>query len=536
MNGEPNDTKKLPSVPPVAAQPPLYYDLGVESSSAGSEEFNIRDILIILFKYKYKILSVFLLTILAAFIVYKTLPVRYEATSLLMLRYGREYATPNVSGDPSPLRVGLAEIVNSEVAILSSKDLKETVIGKIGVDKLVANASALSARSIDPTQVAIMSMEKDLQVQPGKSSNLISVSYRSENPRLAADVVNTLINNYQEKRLQVLSDPKPTLFLENKVASFYNRLRDSEQKLESFKQTNRVYAFEDQRTMLLHTREELNASASACQTQVQELREKLTVLGNEAKEMANVLPDTSSPEAGDNAEGQLLTLKRKEQELLSKYKEGNPLIANVRQEMKVVEDFMAKRKQNPKVLTNKVSQELQKEIVTTKADLASLEVRLIQQKQQLESLDKEIQALDLQENYVRDLRRGLLSSEQMYDAYSKRLEEARISDDMDRQKMTSINVVEKASVPIAPVSPSRPLGFFLAVAAVAGLGGGIVIAFLLESLGQGLLSAQKAEKRLNLPVLLVIPKDGDLLDKDSNITQLTAFPVSKTPRLMHPEL
>jgi uncharacterized protein involved in exopolysaccharide biosynthesis len=197
---------------------------------------------------------------------------------------------------------------------------------------------------------------------------------------------------------------------------------------------------------------------------------------------------------------------------------------------------MAKRKKNPKLLTNSISQELQKEIITAKADLASQEVRLTQQKQQLESLDKEIQALDLQENYVRDLRRELSSSEQMYEAYSKRLEEARITDDMDRQKMTSINIVEKASVPIAPVSPSKPLGFFLALSAVAGLGGGIVIAFLLESLGQGLMSAQKAEKRLNLPVLLVIPKDRDLIDKDTNVAQLTALPVSKNPQLMQPEL
>ncbi|MGC9965729.1 MAG: hypothetical protein ABSE08_10010 [Syntrophobacteraceae bacterium] len=536
MNSEPNETKKLASIPQVAAQQPLYYDLGIESSGAGSQEFNIRDILVMLFKYKYKILSVFLLTILAAFIIYEITPVRYEATSVLMLRYGREYATPNVSGDPSPLRIGLAEILNSEVAILSSKDLKETVIGKIGVDRLVPKASAFSARLIDPTQVALISMEKDLVVLPSKNSNLISVSYRSQDPRLAADVVNTLINNYQEKRLQVLSDPKPTLFLENKVASFYNRLRDSEQKLESFKQTNRVYAFEDQRAGLLHTREELNASASACQTQIKELHEKLTVLGNEAKEIAKVLPDSSGPEVRDEAEGQLLTLKRKEQELLSKYKEGNPLLANVRLEMKVVEDFMAKRKKNPKLLTNSISQELQKEIITAKADLASQEVRLTQQKQQLESLDKEIQALDLQENYVRDLRRELSSSEQMYEAYSKRLEEARITDDMDRQKMTSINIVEKASVPIAPVSPSKPLGFFLALSAVAGLGGGIVIAFLLESLGQGLMSAQKAEKRLNLPVLLVIPKDRDLIDKDTNVAQLTALPVSKNPQLMQPEL
>lgn len=173
--------------------------------------------------------------------------------------------------------------------------------------------------------------------------------------------------------------------------------------------------------------------------------------------------------------------------------------------MKVVEDFMAKRKKDPVFSTNHASLELQRDIITTKAELASLEVRFTEQKQQLEPLNKEIQKLDLQANKVQDLRREITSNEQMYQTYSKRLEDARISDDMDLQKMTSISLVEKASAPIWPVSPSKPLGFFLLVSAFAGLGGGVVIAFLLESLGQGLLSPQKAEKRLDLPVLLVLP-------------------------------
>jgi len=238
---------------------------------------------------------------------------------------------------------------------------------------------------------------------------------------------------------------------------------------------------------------------------MKELREKLAVLEKEANRVSKAVSDTPNPDTRDDTQIQLLALKRKEQELLSKYKEGNPLIARAREETKIVEDFIEKRKKNPLFSTNNVSLELQKEIITTKAELASLEVRFTQQKQQLESLNKEIQELDLQENQVHDLRRELSSNEQMYQTYSKRLEDARISDDMDLQKMTSISLVERASVPIGPVSPSKPLGFFLLVSAIAGLGGGIVIAFLLESQGQGLLTPQKAEKRLDLPVLLVLP-------------------------------
>ena len=253
MNGEPNEMKQLVPGAPNAAPPSQYYEHYTETPESGSQGFNLRDALVVVCKHKYKILSVFLLSIICGFIVHGMLPVRYEAKSVLMLRYGREYTTPNVGNDQAPLHIGLAEIMNSEVSILSSKDLKETVIREIGVDKFVPNANSKAAGVIDPVQVAEIIMEKNLKVLPDK--NLISVTYASGDPGLSADVVNSLINNYQDKRLQILNDSKPTLFLENKVATSYKRLRDSENKMESFKQVNRLYAFEDQRTILLHNRE-----------------------------------------------------------------------------------------------------------------------------------------------------------------------------------------------------------------------------------------------------------------------------------------
>ena len=309
MNSEPNEMKQLVPGAPNAAPPSVYYEHYAEAPESGSQGFNLRDILVVVCKHKYKILSVFLLSVICAYIVYHILPVRYEAKSILMLRNGREYTTPNVGDGQAPLRVGLAEIMNSEVSILSSKDLKETVIREIGVDKFVSKSNFKATGLIDPVQVAVISMEKNLTVQAEKNANLISVAYRSEDPRLAADVVNSLINNYQVKRLQILNDSKPTLFLENKVSAFYKRLRDSENKQESFKQANGVYAFEDQRTALLHNRESLDADISGCQTRMKELHEKLAVLEKEANKISKAVSDPSNPDTRDDAQGSVINFK-----------------------------------------------------------------------------------------------------------------------------------------------------------------------------------------------------------------------------------
>ena len=84
------------------------------------------------------------------------------------------------------------------------------------------------------------------------------------------------------------------------------------------------------------------------------------------------------------------------------------------------------------------------------------------------------------------------------------MEEARISDAMDNQKIANISVVEPALPPIKPVKPKKILNIILSIilGSVAGLG----VAFSSEYFSHGFNNSEDVKKHLGLKVLASIPE------------------------------
>ena len=475
------------------------------------KESSLRDILTVIFKHKFKIMALLLAAVIIspiahlAFVRHYTL---YEATSVLMIRYGREYTRPNLGGEPTTLNVSLPEIVSSEIAILSSRDLKEKVINTLGSQYIYPQASKPGSQSMQANNVAILLLNKGMTVQGIHNSNLITASFRHIDPEVAAAVLNQLVESYQEKRLEILSDSKPVAFLEQKVAEYRQELKESQSRLGSFRQENRIVSFDDQRNLLLQEQMKLDLTVKATGTQVKELSQKLLTLESQTKTISATVPSAQEKDPASQAEFLLLTLQQKEQELMAKYMEGNPLITGVRNQIKLTRDFIASQRKQKGGVRGAVSefyQGLQKDIITTRADLSVMTVRSNDLQKQLQELDRELKSFDRQEESFRDLRRDWATNDSNYQTYLSKLEEARISSEMDKQKMTSVSVIERAAVPLVPVSPKQTLPYFVAIAALGGLGVGIGLAFILEFFRQGYHTRRKVEKSLDLPVLIVIP-------------------------------
>ncbi len=479
----------------------------------------LRDFLTLLFKRKYTILIVFIAVVgtvtAGSFLMDPT----YESKSNLLIKFGREYIYRSEVGerggqDSRPLiPLNQEEVINSEVQILTSRDLIEKVIISLGVETIYPDLAKEPPKRITPLEASILRFGKKLSVEGIKKSNVIQISFQHKDPHIAAKAVNLLVDFLKEKHLQVYSDPRSS-FLEQQLSAYGQRLKESQNQLETFKQKYRVFSLEEQRTLLLRQRTDLDTTYKVAQNQTKELQNKLASLKNQMQSVSKDVPlytETERYKIIDDAKAQLLSLQLKEQGLLQKYNESTDLVINVRKEIKIVQEFIKKQEDDlrGKVRTgqNIVYQEMEKEMIQAQAELSSQTAKSAALNGQILHLDKEIKELDLRENELQDLKREVAANEKNYKTYLEKVEEALISDDLNRLKMTNISVIQAATVPAKPIKPKKALNVALAIilGAVSGLG----LAFFSEYTTQGLSTPESAERRLGLPVLASVPFRGE---------------------------
>lgn len=465
------------------------------------ETNSVRDLLTILFKYKKRIITTFFVVVLAVAAVSFLMTPLYEARSSFLVKFGREYYfTPETPSETRPVSFAppREELLNSEIQILTNHDLIERVVMAIGI-KALYPAFLVSI----PKEEAISRFKQDLTAEVVKKTNVLEVAFRHKDPALAARSVNLLVDLFREKHLEVLSDPKSS-FLEAQLASYAQRLQNTEERLDAFKKEHGVFSLEEQRALLLQQRMTLDSSYKDAQNKTGELTEKITSLKSQLKGLSRQSPLASEPyRSTDDANTQLLALKIREAELLQKYTPDNRLVSNIRKEIALVQDFL--KKQSGKVITgrNTIFDDIEKEIIHAQADLSSQKARLMTLSSQITTLTADIQTLDAKGKELTALKRDHVITEKNYQVYREKTEEARISDILDRQKMANITIIQKATIPTAPVKPKRGMNVLIALALgpIAGVG----LAFASEFARQDLSTPQAVEKRLAIPVISTVP-------------------------------
>ena len=154
----------------------------------------------------------------------------YEARAELLVKFGREYVyRPEVEGLDGWQPSRMMELVNGEVRILGSRNVKTRVLNEIGAQRIypgVGEPSAISsvvnaliggldpqadaeprpeARSANVLEAAIEQFDRDLNVRALGESSAILLAYRHPNPELAQAVLVAVLDSYQERRAEVFA-------------------------------------------------------------------------------------------------------------------------------------------------------------------------------------------------------------------------------------------------------------------------------------------------------------------------------------------
>ena len=236
----------------------LHHDSGV----------HLDDVLFAVFKRKSTVLLCALLGIIAAVAVYFLWPASYESRSKLLVRYVLERSGVDPVEAEKAVTASSNEgdrVIGAEVEILTSWDLAVQVANAIGPKKLRAASK----------EAAAMNMLSGLKVVPDKGSNIIFISYKNHDPRIATAVLEELLGRYFVKHLEVHRSAGAFDFVTQQTDQVRTRLSQTEDTLQALKERAGIASLKEGREALTaeqsKTREALNVAEA-------ELAEKQAVV------------------------------------------------------------------------------------------------------------------------------------------------------------------------------------------------------------------------------------------------------------------
>ncbi len=471
-------------------------------------EVTLRDVMTILFKRKWIILGVFWSITTLVTVGTILMAPTYEADSTVMLKMGREHVYQSEVGSTKPaVAFDQARIIESEIQILTSRDLVKRVIETIGVSTMYPDSDN-APKDLSVLEASIMRMKESLSITNVNNSNVIRIALQHQTPEIAAKAVNLLVDFLLERHLQIFSTPRAD-FLEKQVATRQTRLDHSSANLQEFKQRHGLSSLHEESRLLLEQRRDLDTSLKTVQNAREGLKSKLTSLISQIPNVPKLISLTSVSERQkvlDEAKSNLLKLRLQEQELSTRYKKTSRRVTNILNEISMTQHFIQEQESqlSDKVTKGKnpVYQELEVEIHKSKSEYRSLETQAKEIKRQIDQLDATLVELDSLKKEHETLQRAVDSDQNNYSIYLAKVEEARVSQEMDQLKMANISIIQLAAIPVKPVKPKKALNILIGI--ILGALAGFSLAFVFEYFQGGYTRSEQAAQDLEMPILVSI--------------------------------
>ena len=474
-----------------------------------ARNLSLRDVAVIAFRQRWLILLTFLTTAVAASIFAYVMSDQYESRMKILVKNIRAEAPvtaekTGVASDPS--EISESQIV-SEIELLKSRDLLEQVVRNT---HLAQNETGDEATEQD-VERAVYKLEKDLQIAPVKKASIIEVDYTSKSPEVAAAVLKQLADLYLDKHIRLHRPPGTSDFFKAQADQFGQDLRDSENKLSSFQKKANVVSINQQKELGLSKFTEtqarlndLNGAIKETDRRIAEIEKQLGGMENRISTQKRVIPNQDSVERFNTM---LVELRNRRTNLLAKYQPEDRLVKEVDEQIRTTEAALQRATQTTYSEQasdiNPLRQALQSELTKAKVeqvgqfalrDNLTAQVRLYQT--QLANLGNATTQHD-------DLSRQVKQADETYRLYAQKQEESRISDELDKQKISNVSIAEAPTVPRVPYKTNRSLTVILGLA--MGLLLGVGCAITAEFFRETVHTPRELEAFAGVPVLTTIP-------------------------------
>jgi uncharacterized protein involved in exopolysaccharide biosynthesis len=474
--------------------------------------FTLRDAVAVAFRRRRLLLYTFAAVLLGGLAAAIFMP-KYESEMKILVE--RDRVDPPVtaadrSASQTSANVVTEEDINSEVELLTSNDLLTQVVL---ANHLAKPGWFKSSNDIGPKEIekATRNLAKKLEVQPLRKSNVIVVTYASDDPTVSSNVLKSVADFYIEKHTAIHRPTGQFEFFNRETERYRQALADAKAKLVQFTQHEGVVAADTESSMALQkltdfasVREQTRSAIAETKDRIRSLQAQLSTTPDRHTTQVRT---ADNPQLMQQLKSTLLTLELKRTELLGKYAPTYRPVQEVEQEIAQTKAAIEQADKAPlrDETTDKdpTHEWIRGELAKATADLESLQARARATNSTVDYYRQSAFHLDKAAVTQDDLLRAAKTAEDNYLMYQRKREEARIADALDSSRILNVALAQQPMTPALPKRPFWLLGLLALVVAGAVSGGAV---FVTEFFEPAFRTPRELQSALDLPVLAAIPK------------------------------
>ena len=422
--------------------------------------------------------------LIAASTIAFTLLVTPMFQSEAMLMTTLERAQRQQTQFPDTLRYQL----NSQIYIINSEDVLRQAINEFGPRRLFPDqrqspswhapnfltpgllaavskiADLLRSRNPDEARSdvdrALLKVKKRLAVTLEKDSQILSLTFRHEDPKIAEQFLSLIVRDFLQRQADLSGNAEAPAFFREQAARYRDEYKSASAELGEFAKKHSTYSVSQEIELTLTRRDntlaalaktrgsiaEKEAQAASFQNTLTQLRRRISLPGEITGPKQNMPTGTGTGNNGD-----ALT-------------DANKVPAN----------------ESPLLLV-RVFQETAQSLVNLNSEAAGLRSLEKAQTDTLADVNRKLSELSSIAAEFGRLKDQLEQVSKVLEAHVARAADAQMNADWDAsEKLSNVKVAQSATAPTEPVFPPKPL--FIALGAVIGIVGGAAACVMLEAM------------------------------------------------------
>lgn len=390
--------------------------------------------------------------------------------------------------------------LQTQVDILTSDNLAwRTIQGlKLDLDPRFSSIHSLRLEQAESTAEAqarlIRTFSDNLHVELVRDSRVIRVRFDSPDPTLAAQIVNTLFNNYMEYNFMTKYDAtrQASVWMERQLDELKAKVEKSQQALVNYERKNAIVNINDRENVVEQRLASLSQDLTSAESDLAP-KEALVELVKSSPSWVALLAQDPLLQQLEEKEADA---KTQYADSLARYGPQFPKVVRLRRQVDELQGMIAQER-------SRAVDRIRRDYEAARARKRILAAEVAREKIEVGKMNQ----LLIQHNI---LKHDFETNQQLYDNLLKRLKDATVSAGL---RATNIHIVDHALVPATPIRPQKIL--YISVSFLVGLMLGIALAFAQEGLDNSVKNAEDVERLVPLPALAVIPSADSVLPRGS---------------------